>query len=661
MATYKIKQGDTLNNIAKQYGVTVQELSANNSIKDPNLIQAGQTINIPQNRSLAVNQSFAPSNPIISGGEVNIGNLPETPITPTKEPVTVLSYKDNPDGTTTNYLSDGSTSTVSYARNPDNTLTPTEVTPAAEDPNSGKTKTLLDETSKLQSEVAALEESIANKGDARESAYQDAGVFDDIKKLNELKDTLKVKLEQRAKLRGLGATSAEFSQATTPELEKNYLASAALSNIVNVNIAAIDQKINDKYEADTFLIKQKNDRLDNIVKTYGDIVTGEQNVKLEAAKQANLIELEGIKMVNDITKAAAAEAIKKGADPAAVAEAVRSGDTSKLYSLTGATEVDNSQSVRTINTIQNMIDNPKGLSGSVGPNFLGKALIPGVNSTKFRADAKLISNQATLDYFIKLKSDGATFGAMTDSEWDIIASAAATANLGIDSKTGKSTLGETEFIKRLKEYQNVSRKAVTANAMTKAGIDPKFLKNLDASTDAATIKTLYDKYVLPQAAASEVDYTKQDTGDISFIQKEEGFSDKAYKDQAGVWTIGYGTTKINGVPVKPGDTINEPQAKSLALQQAVNDYSTFADKLGETPLTPNQFTALNSFEYNLGPGVWNQPAGKQILASIQKGDLKTAQSLMQKFINVRNPQTGKLEPNQTLITRRQREGKLLFA
>lgn len=661
METYKVKQGDTLSKIAQQYGLTVSEIASSNGIQNPNLIQIGQTIQIPKK----TNSSILPSaeSSIITGNEVNLGNLPENVTTPFKEQVTVLSYRDNPDGTTTNFLSDGTQSTVQYRKNTDNTLTPVEVTPS-EDQNN--VKALLDESNKLQTEITSLEQSIADKSKNRQSAYEEAGVFDDIKRLNELKDTLKVKLEERQKLRGTGATSTEFAQATTPRLEKNYLESAALSNIVTANIAAIDQQIQDKYDTDTFLLESKNKRLDNITKTYGDIITSEQNARLEQAKQANLIELENLKTFNEITKNAAAEAIKKGANPNDVANAVKSGDISTLYSLSGNTEVDNSQSIKTINTIQSMLDNTKGLSGSVGPNILGRSLIPGKNDTAFRADAKLIASQATLDYFIKLKADGATFGAMSDAEWDIISSASATANLGIDQKTGKSNLGEEEFIKRLKEYQNVSRKAVTANALTKAGIDPTFMKNLDATDDAATIKTLYEKYVVPQATAGAVDYTQQDTGantggDISFIQKEEGFSPTAYQDAAGVWTIGYGTTRINGQPVKPGDTITEPQAKTLALKQAAEDYSTFADKLGDTVLTPNQFVALNSFEYNLGPGVWDQPTGKQILASIQSGDLTTAQSLMQKFINVRNPQTGKLEPNPTLITRRQREGKLLLS
>lgn len=654
METYKVKQGDTLSKIAQQYGLSVSDIASNNGIQNPNLIQVGQTIQIPTNTNLSTTQ-----NPVISNDTVNIGNLPENTPTPSREQVTVLSYKDNPDGTTTNFLSDGTQSTVQYRKNPDNSLTPTEVTPPkTEDPT--KVKALLDESNKLQSEITTLQESIANKSKTRQSAYEEAGIFDDIKKLNELKDTLKVKLEERQKLRGLGATSTEFAQATTPQLEKNYLESAALSNIVSVNIAAIDQRINDKYTSDTFLLEQKNKRLDNITKAYGDIITEQQKSKLEDAKQANAIELENLRAKNDLIKSAATEAIK--ADPSKTSEilkAVQSGDTSKLYAISGNIKVDPSQQINTVNLVQSMLDNSKGLSGSVGPTFLGKALIKGADVEKFRTDAKNIASQSTLEYFTKLKAQGATFGAMTDSEWNIVTQASPAASLGIDKDTGKSNLGEEEFIKRAEAYQNAARKAVTANALTNLGIDAKVLKDLDPNA----VKAYYDKYVV-NATPTTVDYTQQDTGaggDISFIQKEEGFSPTAYKDAAGVWTIGYGTTRINGQPVKPTDTITQEQAKALALKQAAEDYSTFADKLGDTVLTPNQFVALNSFEYNLGPGVWEQPTGKQILASIQSGDLNTAQSLMQKFINVRNPQTGKLEPNPTLITRRQREGKLLLS
>ncbi len=47
--TYKVKNEDTLYNIAKRFGVSLDDLiAANPEIKDPNIIYPGQIINIPK-------------------------------------------------------------------------------------------------------------------------------------------------------------------------------------------------------------------------------------------------------------------------------------------------------------------------------------------------------------------------------------------------------------------------------------------------------------------------------------------------------------------------------------------------------------------------------------------------------------------------------------
>ncbi|MCU1394705.1 MAG: hypothetical protein JWM34_3133 [Ilumatobacteraceae bacterium] len=45
---YVIKKGDSLSGIAKMFGVTTQELAAYNGITNPEHIESGQTIKIPQ-------------------------------------------------------------------------------------------------------------------------------------------------------------------------------------------------------------------------------------------------------------------------------------------------------------------------------------------------------------------------------------------------------------------------------------------------------------------------------------------------------------------------------------------------------------------------------------------------------------------------------------
>lgn len=49
--SYVVQQGDTLSGIAQRYGTTYQALASLNSISNPNLIYAGQTIRVPENSS----------------------------------------------------------------------------------------------------------------------------------------------------------------------------------------------------------------------------------------------------------------------------------------------------------------------------------------------------------------------------------------------------------------------------------------------------------------------------------------------------------------------------------------------------------------------------------------------------------------------------------
>lgn len=84
---------------------------------------------------------------------------------------------------------------------------------------------------------------------------------------------------------------------------------------------------------------------------------------------------------------------------------------------------------------------------------------------------------------------------------------------------------------------------------------------------------------------------------IDLIKSFEGLKLKAYKCPAGVWTIGYGTTK----GVTPGMEITQKQAEEL-LKRDLRYFELWVDKLIDVPLSQPQFDALVSFTYNLGEG-----------------------------------------------------------
>ena len=105
------------------------------------------------------------------------------------------------------------------------------------------------------------------------------------------------------------------------------------------------------------------------------------------------------------------------------------------------------------------------------------------------------------------------------------------------------------------------------------------------------------------------------------VAEFEGFSEKPYLCPAGVWTIGYGTTRIQGQPVTAATPpVTLGQAEALLkddLAQAARD----VDRLCLMPLTINQRAALISFVYNLGAGALQRST---LLRILKGGDYKDA-------------------------------------
>jgi len=86
------------------------------------------------------------------------------------------------------------------------------------------------------------------------------------------------------------------------------------------------------------------------------------------------------------------------------------------------------------------------------------------------------------------------------------------------------------------------------------------------------------------------------TEGLALIKKFEGLELNAYRCAAGVWTIGYGHTK----DVERGDVWTEAQADE-ALKHELIEFEGYINDLVECSLTQNQFDALVSWVYNLGP------------------------------------------------------------
>ena len=71
----------------------------------------------------------------------------------------------------------------------------------------------------------------------------------------------------------------------------------------------------------------------------------------------------------------------------------------------------------------------------------------------------------------------------------------------------------------------------------------------------------------------------------------------AYQDSVGVWTIGWGHT----AGVKKGDNWTQDEADDILLND-LEKFEGYVNQYVQVPLTQNQFDALVSWTFNLGPG-----------------------------------------------------------
>lgn len=132
---------------------------------------------------------------------------------------------------------------------------------------------------------------------------------------------------------------------------------------------------------------------------------------------------------------------------------------------------------------------------------------------------------------------------------------------------------------------------------------------------------------------------------LNLIKDFEGCRLKAYLCPAGVWTIGYGHTQ----GVKPDMVINQLQAERF-LRQDLKRFEDAVTSLVKVPITPNQFSALVSFTYNVGTGALYDST---LLRKLNKEDYKGAANEFLRW----NKAGGKVLPG---LTRRRLAEKDLF-
>jgi len=136
------------------------------------------------------------------------------------------------------------------------------------------------------------------------------------------------------------------------------------------------------------------------------------------------------------------------------------------------------------------------------------------------------------------------------------------------------------------------------------------------------------------------------------VKKWEGYYDKAYLCPAGVWTIGWGHTSN----VKKGDTCTVKQAEKW-LQEDLEDSANYVSRYIQVPLNDNQFGALVSACFNIGPKIVN-PSSSTLARKLNEGDYDAVPGQLGRWSKAKDPETGKMVTLKGLSNRRKDEGVL---
>lgn len=117
---------------------------------------------------------------------------------------------------------------------------------------------------------------------------------------------------------------------------------------------------------------------------------------------------------------------------------------------------------------------------------------------------------------------------------------------------------------------------------------------------------------------------------IDQIRNFESLRLNAYDDGVGVWTIGYGTTNYpNGIRVKKGDTCTLEQAKSY-MQYDLKKFEQTVNSAVNVPINQNQFDALVSLAYNIGPTAFKNST---LVKRLNEGNYKAAANQFDVWVN----------------------------
>ncbi len=142
------------------------------------------------------------------------------------------------------------------------------------------------------------------------------------------------------------------------------------------------------------------------------------------------------------------------------------------------------------------------------------------------------------------------------------------------------------------------------------------------------------------------------------IKNFEGLRLAAYRDSAGIWTIGYGSTRYHdGKAVKPGDKLSNLEQANALFRNTLRQYEDAVFNYVKVPLTQHQFDALVSFTYNEGTGALK---GSTLLRKLNENDYEGAADQFLVWNKITDPKTNEKIILDALVKRRKQERQLFL-
>jgi len=149
-----------------------------------------------------------------------------------------------------------------------------------------------------------------------------------------------------------------------------------------------------------------------------------------------------------------------------------------------------------------------------------------------------------------------------------------------------------------------------------------------------------------------------DENGYNLIKSFEGLYLTAYQDDAGVWTIGWGSTRYaNGKTIQPGDTLVNRECADDLLEVTMGQYEDAVSSLVKVNLSQNEYNALVSLTYNIGTGGFE---GSSVLRWLNAGNLQAAADAFLMWNKITDPATGQHVVSSDLQARRTKERALFL-